>query len=189
MDNNGTVFVFGGAFNPLTAAHESAIRALSRRAGDAGVILLPSGAEFVELWKPGQQVLPDAARIDMLNTFIAEAGLSNVTINSLALRENLCTYDALNRLLSETGAQRAVFVIGEDKLPELPRWAHAGELVEKTDFMVLNYARSGAEEIRLPGLEAPVRAEYLKLDAGTEVTHATYIRERMRRHDAALLDE
>lgn len=189
MDNNGTIFVFGGAFNPLTAAHESAIRALSRRAADGGVILLPSGADFVEIWKPGQRVLPDAARIDMLKAFVAEAGLSNVTINSLALRDNLCTYDALNRLLSETGAQRAVFVIGEDKLPELPRWAHAGELVEKTDFMVLNYARNGAEEMKLAGLDAPVRVEYLKLDAGTETTHATDIRGRMRRHDATLMDE
>lgn len=189
MDRNGTIFVFGGAFNPLTAAHESAIRALSRRAADERVILLPSGADFVEMWKPGQSVLPDAARIDLLKAFITDEGLSNVTIDTLALRDNLCTYDALNRLLSENIAQRAVFVIGEDKLPELPHWAHAAELVEKTDFIVLNYARNGAEEMHICGLETPVRVEYLKLDAGTEKTHATNIRERMRRHDAALIEE
>ena len=37
------LIVYGGAFNPLTAAHQAAIRTLSQRYPGAQIILLPSG--------------------------------------------------------------------------------------------------------------------------------------------------
>ena len=187
MENKGVMIVYGGAFNPLTAAHESAIRALSRRAGAGELVLLPSGAEFVEKWKPGQAVLSDVARLDILRGFVKDEGLANTRVDTLALRENLCTFDALARLGGE--GREMMFVIGEDKLPELPRWAHAEELVKNTSFVVLNYEKKGAEELKLEGFDIPVKVEYLRLEKGTENVHATDLRERMRRHDASLMDE
>ena len=58
------LIVYGGAFNPPTPAHISAIRALSQM--DGRLVLLPSGADFVRQWKPGQRVLPDLARLELL---------------------------------------------------------------------------------------------------------------------------
>ena len=184
----GKIVVYGGAFNPLTSAHESAIRTLAAYAGDGRLIVLPSGAEFVGMWKPGQDVLPDIARLEIIENFIRESGLENVEIDTLALRENLCTYDALNRLSAARDGVEAEFVIGEDKLPELPRWAHAQELVKTTRFVVVNYEKQGADELTIEGLETPVSIEYVKLPAGTEEVHATGIRNRMRAHDATLAD-
>ena len=89
------LIVYGGAFNPLTAAHESAIRALCAYVGDGRVVILPSGAEFVEMWKPGKTVISDVARIEIIKNFVADAGIENAVLDCLALRENLCTYDAL----------------------------------------------------------------------------------------------
>ena len=182
------IVVYGGAFNPLTTAHESAIRALSAYVDGGKLIVLPSGAEFVGMWKPGKAVLPDIARLEIIEGFLKDSGLENVELDTLAMRENLCTYDALARLCAAREADEAEFVIGEDKIPELPRWAHAQELVKNTRFVVVNYEKAGYEELNAEGLDAPVKVQYVKLPAGTEDMHATDIRERMRRHDVTLAD-
>ena len=119
------LIVYGGAFNPLTAAHQAAIRTLSQRYPGTQIILLPSGEQFVKLWKPDQDVLPDVIRLDILSAFVRESGLTNVQIDTLAMARNLCTYDALHELKKKYHQDDARFVIGMDKLPELPRWAHA----------------------------------------------------------------
>ena len=43
------------------------------------------------------------------------------------------------KLCAAYGADETAFVIGDDKLEELPRWAHAQELVKKYGFVVVNY--------------------------------------------------
>ena len=144
------LIVYGGAFNPPTAAHLSAIRALADYAREAKIILLPSGAPFIRQWKPGQDVLPDAARIDLMEQMIQAEGFSNVLVDLSAIPENLCTFDALNLLKKKYDAEEALFVIGEDKLPELPRWAHAEELAAATRFILLNYEKSGEETLSFP---------------------------------------
>ncbi|MBQ4090106.1 MAG: NAD(+) synthase [Clostridia bacterium] len=186
MSHMSKLIVYGGAFNPLTVAHESAIRALSAHAGEAKLVILPSGAEFIGMWKPGQTVLSDVARVEIIKKFLAEADIENAVMDCMALRENLCTYDALEKLCAAYGADDAAFVLGEDKLEELPRWAHAQELVKKYSFVVVNYDKDGACELNIEGLDAPVRVEYVKLPAGTEAIHATYMRKRMTEHDKFL---
>lgn len=186
MNCEKRLIVYGGAFNPPTPAHIAAIRALN--ALDGELVLLPSGAEFIEKWKPGQNVLPDIARLELLKQAAAEAGAENAAVDSLAMAENLCTYDALNRLKEKYSAAEAWFVIGEDKLQELPKWAHAEKLVASIRFVLLGYNGEGDEELNIPGLAAPVKARRVRLPAGTETTHAADIRSAMCRHDAALLD-
>ena len=90
------LIVYGGAFNPPTPAHISAIRELSSL--DGRLVLLPSGAEFVRKWKPGQQVLPDIARLELLKKALAGVGIQNATVDCQAMAENLCTYDALAKI-------------------------------------------------------------------------------------------
>lgn len=179
------LIVYGGAFNPPTPAHISAIRELSSL--DGRLVLLPSGAEFVRKWKPGQQVLPDIARVELLKKALAGAGIQNATVDCQAMAENLCTYDALARLKEKYSAAEAWFVIGEDKLEELPRWAHARELVRYTRFVLVNYTKSGEDELDIPGLEDRVRVFYVKLPPGTERIHATDIRMDMRAHAPSAL--
>ena len=179
------LIVYGGAFNPPTPAHISAIRELSSL--DGRLVLLPSGAEFVRKWKPGQQVLPDIARVELLKKALAGAGIQNATVDCQAMVENLCTYDALARLKEKYSAAEAWFVIGEDKLEELPRWAHARELVRYTRFVLVNYTKSGEDELDIPGLEDRVRVFYVKLPPGTERIHATDIRMDMRAHAPSAL--
>lgn len=174
------LIVYGGAFNPLTAAHQAAVRALRARYPEAKIVLLPSGSGFVQKWKPGQQVLPDSVRVDILNAFIRSAGLANAQTDMLALAENLCTYDVLTRLKEKYGEKDVRFVIGEDKLPELPHWAHAEALLASCVFVVMTYdAAPGA-------LPDGVKGEWLTLPGGTEQTHASELRARMSRHDPAV---
>ena len=180
------LIVYGGAFNPPTAAHMAVVRALRELGGD--VVLVPSGSAFVEKWKPGQEILPDLARMEMLRGALDAEGFADVSIDSVALAENLCTFDVLGKLRQQRGEGEIWFAMGDDKLPELPAWAHARELVKTTPFVILNYEKTGDAELRLEGLDSPVRVKYVKLEPGTEDIHATDFREAMRRHDAALLD-
>ena len=62
MQTQKPLIVYGGAFNPPTAAHFAAIRTLAARQ-DGALVLLPSGAQFIRQWKADQTVLPDAARL------------------------------------------------------------------------------------------------------------------------------
>lgn len=188
MQTSKRLIVYGGAFNPPTAAHLAAIRALAARQ-DGILVLLPSGAQFIRQWKDDQTVLPDVTRLDLLKRNLDREGLADVVIDCLAMRENLCTYDALERLKAAHGAEEALFVIGEDKLDELPRWAHAQALAASTRFLLLNYEKSGEAELTLPGLDVPVRVEYVHLPSGTERVHASTLRESMRRHDPAPLEQ
>ncbi len=184
------LIVYGGAFNPPTPAHEATIRALSERAGaDGKLLLLPSGAEFVKKWKPTETVLPDAARVDMLSDFIRRCGLNNVSIDLSALKDNLCTFDALAALGLEYPESHIFFAMGADKLPELPRWARAEELVSSAEFMITQYEKQGREELHIDGLENRVKVEFIRLMSGTETTHSTELRARMRRHDKAFAAE
>ena len=174
------LIVYGGAFNPLTAAHQAAIRALRAQHPKDTLVLLPSGGRFIAQWKPGQGVLPDLTRLDILRAFLAQAGMEDVKIDLSALQENLCTFDALQRLRAAYGQAEARFVIGEDKLPELPRWAHAEALLESCRFIVLTYDPAA------PALPDGVQGDYLLLPRGTEETHASALRLRMARHDPGL---
>ncbi len=184
------LIVYGGAFNPPTPAHEATIRALSERAGANGrLILLPSGAEFIKMWKPSESVLPDVARIDMLYDLIKRFGLKNATIDLSALKDNLCTFDALTALGREYPESDILFAMGADKLPELPRWARASELVALTEFLITQYEKQGREELFIDGLRGAVRVEYVRLPSGTETTHSSELRARMRRHDPSLASE
>ena len=177
------LIVYGGAFNPLTAAHQAAIRTLSQRYPGAQIILLPSGEQFVKLWKPDQDVLPDVIRLDILSAFVRESGLTNVQIDTLAMARNLCTYDALHELKKKYHQDDARFVIGMDKLPELPRWAHAETLLRECTFILLAYADDQ------PDLPAGARIETLLLPVGTEDIHASALRNRMARHDPTVAQE
>ena len=177
------LIVYGGAFNPLTAAHQAAIRTLSQRYPGAQIILLPSGEQFVRQWKPDQDVLPDVIRLDILSAFVRESGLTNVQIDTLAMARNLCTYDALHELKKKYHQDDARFVIGMDKLPELPRWAHAETLLRECTFILLAYADDQ------PDLPAGARIETLLLPVGTEDIHASALRNRMARHDPTVAQE
>ena len=75
------LIVYGGAFNPLTAAHQAAIRALRAQYPEDTLVLLPSGGRFIAQWKPGQGVLPDLTRLDILRAFLAQAGMDDVKID------------------------------------------------------------------------------------------------------------
>lgn len=177
------LIVYGGAFNPLTPAHQAAIRALRQAYPQAQLALLPSGAQFVEQWKPGQAVLPDLVRTDILRAFLAKEKIENAVVDCSALQDNLCTFDALKLLKKKYGQEDARFVIGEDKLPELPRWAHAQKLLQSCRFIVLTYDPAQR------ALPVGVQGDYLLLPAGTEAIHASNLRQRMEWHDPSVKTE
>ena len=99
------------------------------------------------------------------------------------MARNLCTYDALHELKKKYHQDDARFVIGMDKLPELPRWAHAETLLRECTFILLAYADDQ------PDLPAGARIETLLLPVGTEDIHASALRNRMARHDPTVAQE
>ena len=161
--------VFGGSFDPVHRAHiELARRILDQDYGDE-VMFMP--AKQSPLKKPGQSATAQM-RMEMLNLAIADALAEKpkftlvkkpprwapegtpdevteheyvFSCSDLELErpgENSYTYDTLCTLRRAFPEKQIIFLMGTDKLEEIPRWYHYTELIQQFDFMI--YPRPGS---------------------------------------------
>ncbi|MBR6471824.1 MAG: nicotinate-nicotinamide nucleotide adenylyltransferase [Victivallales bacterium] len=162
--------VFGGSFDPVHRAHiELARRILDQDYGDE-VMFMPNKQS--PLKDVGEQGAAAQDRLEMLNLAIADALAEKpkftlttkpprwapegtpdeVTEHEYAFsvsdleiqRPGECsyTYDTLCTLKRAFPEKRIIFLMGTDKLEEIPRWYRYGELVQQFDFMI--YPRPGS---------------------------------------------
>ena len=160
--------VFGGSFDPVHRAHiELARRILDQDYGDE-VMFMP--AKQSPLKKPGQNATAQM-RMEMLNLAIADALAEKpkftlvkkpprwapegtpdevteheyvFSCSDLELErpgENSYTYDTLCTLQKAFPEKQIIFLMGTDKLEEIPRWYRYTELIQQFDFMI--YPRPG----------------------------------------------
>ena len=161
--------VFGGSFDPVHRAHiELARRILDQDYGDE-VMFMP--AKQSPLKEMGQSTTAQM-RLEMLNLAIADALAEKpkftlvkkpprwapegtpdevtehdyvFSVSDLELQrpgERSYTYDTLCTLKRAFPEKRIIFLMGTDKLEEIPRWYRYGELVQQFDFMI--YPRPGS---------------------------------------------
>jgi len=161
--------VFGGSFDPVHRAHiELARRILDQDYGDE-VMFMP--AKQSPLKEAGQSITAQA-RMEMLNLAIADAlaekpkftltkrpprwapegtpdevteheyVFSCSDLELVREGENSYTYDTLCTLHHAFPERRIIFLMGTDKLAEIPRWYRYTELVQQFDFMI--YPRPGS---------------------------------------------
>ncbi|MBO4618543.1 MAG: nicotinate-nicotinamide nucleotide adenylyltransferase [Victivallales bacterium] len=160
--------VFGGSFDPVHRAHiELARRILDQDYGDE-VMFMP--AKQSPLKKPGQSATAQM-RMEMLNLAIADALAEKpkftlvkkpprwapegtpdevteheyiFSCSDLELTrpgENSYTYDTLCTLRRAFPEKDIFFLMGTDKVDEIPHWHRYAELLQQFDFLI--YPRPG----------------------------------------------
>ncbi len=153
--------LFGGTFDPVHHGHLIVARALAEARGLRRVTFLPSASPP---HKP--DALADGAdRLAMLKLAVEGEGLFDVCDIELARAGPSYTIDTLAELRRGRPRRKITMVIGMDMLAELPKWHRAGELVERTAFLVAARPpwqdRMGAVRRALADAFGPARAEEL----------------------------
>ena len=144
------IVVFTGSFNPVTRAHFEIISdAVNKFGADEGVFIATDNKYLTKksLLKtkiPSNFILSEATRAEMIRSLNAEN--PKIVFGGYEIGgSSPNTYGTLKRLLKSKKKQypgeeiRLYFLVGADKLHEIPHWQRAEELAELCEYLV--YAR------------------------------------------------
>lgn len=171
--------VLGGTFDPVHHGHLAIAEAARVRLALGEVIFIPAGRPWMKL---GNHLSSAAHRVRMLE--LALAGRDGFRLSKLEIERPGPSYtmDTLAELRAALGVGAELyFIIGQDKLAELPQWHEPARLLELC--MLVAAPRPGvlppdltALEARLPGLSRRV----ILLDGPQLDISASTVRERVR---------
>ncbi len=159
-----------GSFNPVHTGHLILAEYFATRTDLAEVWLVVSPQSP---FKVGEELLPDTARLALLQLAVADNPRLRAEDIELSLPRPSYTIATLDALRVCHPSHDFVLLMGADNLPGLPRWRAADRLLREFDLYV--YPRPGAE---LPDLAAFLRAQVVK--APLLDVSATFIRASVR---------
>jgi len=155
-----------GSFNPVHAGHLILAEYFAARTDLAEVWLVVSPQSP---FKVGEELLPDTARLALLQLAVADNPRLRAEDIELSLPRPSYTIATLDALRTRYPDYDFVLLMGGDNLPGLPRWRAAARLMSEFDLYV--YPRPGVE---LPDLAAFPRVRVFK--APLLDVSATFIR-------------
>jgi len=155
-----------GSFNPVHTGHLILAEYFATRTDLAEVWLVVSPQSP---FKIGEELLPDTARLTLLQLAVADNPHLCAEGIELSLPLPSYTITTLDELRARHPSHDFVLLMGGDNLPGLPRWRDANRLLHEFDLYV--YPRPGIE---LPDLAAFPRAKVFK--APLLDVSATFIR-------------
>ena len=132
--------IYGGSFDPIHHAHLILAREALETLPLAEIIFVLAAQSP---HKPDQAPSPPAIRWEMLNAAIADEprfSASRLELDRPPPSYSIETVEALRAAQPEA---EFFFLVGEDNLPELPRWRRFDDLQKLVQFVVLD--RSGEE--------------------------------------------
>lgn len=141
------VVVFGGAFNPVTLAHERIVQVLADYA-DWEVLVVPCDSHPF-----GKQMAPFSARLKMCQKAFTGLG-SNVIVSDVAKKVGSnTTADLLDflRMRAKLESKREIFypVIGLDEAKDICKWHRWSDLLTGYKFIVFERTAEIASTSRL----------------------------------------
>jgi nicotinate-nucleotide adenylyltransferase len=155
-----------GSFNPVHTGHLILAEHFATRTDlDAVWLVISPQSPF----KVGEELLPDTARLDLLQLALADNPRLRAEDVELILPRPSYTIATLDALRQRHPTHDFVLLMGGDNLAGLPRWRASDRLITEFDLYV--YPRPGAP---LPNLVAFPRAQVL--NAPLLDISATYIR-------------
>ncbi len=155
-----------GSFNPVHTGHLILAEYFATRTDLAEVWLVVSPQSP---FKVGEELLPDTARLALLQLAVADNPRLRAEDIELSLPRPSYTIATLDALRARYPSHDFVLLMGADNLPGLLRWRAADRLISEFDLYV--YPRPGTE---LPDLVAFPRARVVK--APLLDVSATFIR-------------
>jgi nicotinate-nucleotide adenylyltransferase len=128
-----------GSFNPVHAGHLILAEYFATRTDLTEVWLVVSPQSP---FKVGEELLPEAQRLALLQLAIADNPLLRVEAIELSLPRPSYTIATLDALRVQYPTYDFVLLMGGDNLAGLPRWHEANRLLQEFDLYV--YPRPGA---------------------------------------------
>jgi nicotinate-nucleotide adenylyltransferase len=155
-----------GSFNPVHMGHLILAEYFATRTDLSEVWLVVSPQSP---FKVGEELLPDTARLALLQLAVADNPRLRAEAIELSLSRPSYTIATLDALRARHPTHDFVLLMGGDNVPGLPRWRAADRLLSEFDIYV--YPRPGTE---LPDLVVFPRAKVFK--APLLDVSATFIR-------------
>jgi nicotinate-nucleotide adenylyltransferase len=138
--NDGTLIVYGGAFNPPTIAHVEIIKKIAETYPNNKIYVIPSNDKYITGWKQQYSPIPFEDRLDLLSDAAVAAEEYNEQISYLGIEQYIIasgnTIDTVN-YLKDTRYSDVAIVIGYDNLPKIKTWYGGDELLAENEFIVL----------------------------------------------------
>ena len=174
------IAVLGGTFDPPHGGHLAVAAEVSQRLAPAEIVFMPAGQPWM---KEGHHITPAADRLEMVRLAIwgdTRFRLSTAETDRAGPTYTLDTIRELKAQVSSPG--ELYFILGWDKLVELPRWYKPVELIRLCKLVAVPRVGSpvpdlSALEKDLPGLSKRV----MLLDKPEIDISASVIRERVSR--------
>lgn len=125
--------LFGGTFNPVHNGHLVVAQEAMQQASLDELLFIPNATPS---HKRSADLLPAVLRIELLR--LAIQGVPGWRIDLQEIDRGGVSYsiDTLRALAMERPQDEFFFLIGTDSLAELHRWKDAGELLQRTTFLV-----------------------------------------------------
>lgn len=171
--------VLGGTFDPVHVGHLAVADEVARRLELDEVLFVPAGRPWL---KADAGILPAEHRLKMVE--LAIAGKPRFKLSAMEIERDGPTYtvDTIAELEQKSGGKDELFfIIGRDKLAELPEWHRPERLVEMCRLVAV--PRVGCPVLDLASLEAAipgVSRRVIMLDRPQVDVSASDIRERVR---------
>lgn len=161
-----------GSFNPIHTGHLILAHFMATHTDlDAVWLVVSPQSPF----KVGQEMLPEAARYELVQLAIAGNPRLRALDIEFAMPKPSYTIDTLDELRRLHPATRFVLLMGEDNLPGLPRWKSSDRILAENEVYV--YPRPGVDATAVnahPGVRV--------VDAPLLDISATFIRDCVRAH-------
>ena len=135
-----TLVVLGGSFKPPTKAHikllESTVEQLNADFG----IFVPASENYVarKITRHGgkDKLYSEETRLSMLNAICEKHPKLKVSTCEYGDDGRGHTYDTLCKIQKEYPGYKVLFVVGADKVYQLPKWHHSDAFFENFEFAV-----------------------------------------------------
>ena len=152
--------MFGGAFNPPTAAHIELAHYAMAAAGAECVIFVPSKASYVLHHQGKNFSFTDEERLEMLRRIAQSRPWMRVSSYEIAAARQPRTYETMCHLREEGYAPR--LLVGSDKLPELAHiWKYVDEMCREFGIVCLSRGGDDAERMIQEDPYLRQRSEYI----------------------------
>ena len=146
--------LYGGSFDPVHLGHLLVAQAAVEELGLDRLFFIPAARSP---FKPGNQPVPDAVRLQLLR--LALAGKTNCEVDDQEIRRGGVSYtiETLRDYAKRFPQAELFYLIGADNAAKLNEWCEPGELARRAQFVAV--PRPGGVA---PCFPAPFRGHTLK---------------------------